>query len=320
MTAIQRQHSCTIPAPTAARARPAHRPMRRWLVALMLVLAMSLATAIALAQPMQIEITHFAGDTILATRTDAMGEAHAVRLHPRDLVGFTWTVNACAGEHCETVTHRITAVARDTSTNTMPQYSDNSDVWLYRVESALASAPDQWLVACDEGNPDTAMGIFVNGQWSEDGTWHPDGWTFSCPSGVISKCIRSWGYKPWKKLRSPVHGEVDLQPLHQACTRAARADYCGDGISHTRNGTPVDMFDVYGFNVPEGGPGFAAESSFGEHGALSVSFPRWPTGTPTESGWRFESCERPRQAPHRSAPPLIQVWSDPNKGRSAPAK
>ena len=55
-------------------------------------------------------------------------------------------------------------------------------------------------------------GIFVNGQWSQDGAWQPGGWTFSCPSGVVSKCVRSWGYKPWKALHAPAHGDVDLQP------------------------------------------------------------------------------------------------------------
>jgi hypothetical protein len=267
-----------------------------------------------------IEITSFAGDTVHATVWSETGEGRAARLHPRELVGVTWTSQACDAGHCETIVYRIAGVSQDTSTNTMPQHGGNGDVWLYRVEYALASAPAQWHTACDQGDPDAAMGIFVDGQWSEDGTWNPDGWTFSCLDGVVAKCVRSWGYKPWKTLRSPVHGDVGLQPLHQACTRAARADYCGDGASHTRDGTLVDMFDVYGFNVREDVPGFAEESTFDEHGALSVSVPRWPMATPTETGWRFATCERPRQIPDRAASPLIYVWSDPGKGRDAPAR
>jgi ADYC domain len=248
------------------------------------------------------------------------GGGRAVQLPPRALVGFTWRSQACNATHCETISYRIAEVAQDTSTNTMLQHGDNNDVWLYRVEYRQASAHDRWHAACDQGSADGAMGIFVDGQWSEDGAWHPGGWTFSCLNGVIAKCARSWGYKPWKTLRSPVHGDVDLQPLHQACTRAARADYCGSGTSHTRNGTLIDMFDVYGFNVRENVPGFQEESTFDEHGALSVSVPRWPTATPTETGWRFASCERPRQRPAQPATPLIHVWSDPDKGREIPGK
>lgn len=268
----------------------------------------------------RIEITHFAGDTVHALVWSEIGEARAVQLHPSALVGTTWRSTACDGTACEAITSRITEVARDTSTNTMPEHGDNSDVWLYRVEYALASAPERWHAACGEGKAKTGMGIFVDGQWSENGTWHPGGWTFSCLDGVIAKCVRAWGYKPWKTLRSPAHGDVHLLPLHQACTRAARADYCGDGTSHTRDGTLVDMFDVYGFNVREDLPGFREESSFDEHGALAVRVPRWPTATPTDTGWRFATCERPRQAPDRSGTPLIHVWSDPNKGRGAPAR
>lgn len=176
-------------------------------------------------RPGRIELTRVAGDTVHAMVWSETGEGSATHLPPGALLGLTWTSEACDDRDCEAITYRITDVVQDTSTNTMPQHGDNSDVWLYRVEYASALAPDQWYSVCDPDNAGGAMGIFVDGQWSDDGTWHPGGWTFSCSNGVIAKCVRSWGYKPWKTLRSPVHGDVDLQPLHQACTRAARADY-----------------------------------------------------------------------------------------------
>lgn len=267
-------------------------------------------------QPLRIEVSHFAGDTVHGTVWDKAGaKGRSMRLHARELVGMQWTEEACDAARCETITFRIAAAAQDTAVNTMPQHGSNGDVWLHRVEYAPASAPDQWLDVCGEGDPDATMGLFVDGYWSDDGVWHAGGWTYACPSGVIAKCVRSWGYKPWKTLPSPTCGEVSLQPLHQACTRAARADYCGDGSSHTRDGTLVDMFDACGLNVREDAPGFHEESAFDEGGALSVSIPRWPTATATETGWRFATCERPRQARQGGTPALIYVWSDPTKGR-----
>lgn len=311
------------------RPRPgSRRASWRWPAYLVLVLAIAIATATVLASdgaaaqvpPGRIEVTSFAGDTVHALVWDRPGgQGRAVRLHPRDLVGFTWTVDACDAGRCETMVHRIAAVAPDTSRNTMPRHGDNDDVWLFRLDYASASAPDQWYAVCDANASGSDMGIFVDGRWSGDGDWLAGGWTFSCLDGVIAKCVRSWGYKPWKRLRSPVHGDVDLQPLHQACTRAARADYCGDGTSHTRENTLVDMFDVYGFNVREGAPGFQQESSFDQHGALSVSIPRYLTATPTEAGWRFATCERPRQAPAGAGAPLIHVWSDPLRDQRNPS-
>jgi len=52
---------------------------------------------------------------------------------------------------------------------------------------------------------------------------------------VIAKCYR-WGYRPW------VTGYGDLATMHWTCTRLARADYCGDGVPHTRNGTTINVW------------------------------------------------------------------------------
>ena len=50
--------------------------------------------------------------------------------------------------------------------------------------------------------------------------------TLACEGGAITKCIR-WGYQPWAQ-----HSGSSLKELHQACTRMARADYCGTGLGH----------------------------------------------------------------------------------------
>ncbi len=79
----------------------------------------------------------------------------------------------------------------------------------------------------------------VYGSWDSTGAHIPSTsrFVFACTSGVIAKCIR-WGYRPWKS----VNGR-SLADYHQACTRMARADYCGDGTSHTEDGTLIDMYD-----------------------------------------------------------------------------
>jgi hypothetical protein len=81
--------------------------------------------------------------------------------------------------------------------------------------------------------------LVVEGVWDERGARHdvPGKLTLACENGAIAKCI-GWGYKPWAKKDGQ-----SLKELHQACTRMARADYCGDGRSHTREDTPIDMYD-----------------------------------------------------------------------------
>jgi len=81
--------------------------------------------------------------------------------------------------------------------------------------------------------------LAVPGVWDESGAHSEKGekFTFACENGAIAKCV-NWGYKPWAKK-----GGSSLAALHQACTRMARADYCGDGRSHTREDNLIDMYD-----------------------------------------------------------------------------
>ena len=79
----------------------------------------------------------------------------------------------------------------------------------------------------------------IYGSWDQTGARQniTTDMMFGCTSGVVAKCVR-WGYKPWKT----VNGK-SLADYHQACTRMARADYCGDGVSHTMDATLIDMYD-----------------------------------------------------------------------------
>lgn len=76
--------------------------------------------------------------------------------------------------------------------------------------------------------------------------------TFACENGALAKCAR-WGYKPWQQRRGR-----SLADYHQSCTRMVRADYCGNGSSHTKDLTVIDMYDdleiqIRTTDIPGGG-------------------------------------------------------------------
>ncbi len=114
-----------------------------------------------------------------------------------------------------------------------PQDSDR-ETYSYTV-FAQNPANSQWynLCASDKGQATKAM--LLSGSWDETGAHIGDrNITVACTSGVLAKCVR-WGYKPWKTFQG-----VYLRDYHQACTRMARADYCGNGNSHTQDGTVIE--------------------------------------------------------------------------------
>ncbi len=63
---------------------------------------------------------------------------------------------------------------------------------------------------------------------------------------------------------------------YQACVRLVRADYGGDGVGHTRNGTPIDIFDRVGIQADESAPGMTFEAAFSPSGAVCVRHTRLP--------------------------------------------
>jgi hypothetical protein len=257
----------------------------------------------SLADGGRIEIREFSGDVVRARALDATSDSETLMsLEPAALVGMQWTESRCEEETCRRVAFRVAAAAPDDSENTMPARTSNRDTWLYRVEYAEISTPgeDDWKSACSHQPGGDDMGLFVDGRWSADGAWHAGGYTFSCPRGAVAKCARSWGYKPWKTLASPEHGPVPLQGLHAACTRAARADYCGDGVSHTREGVLIGMSDRYGFNPHALRRDI--EAAFDESGAVRVHAWRLPDRAPA---CHIDLTDRTDAG---GADGLIEVW------------
>lgn len=184
---------------------------------------------------------------------------------PTELVGTLADGAPVRGEAFVGAT--ITGVLRDGSEVTMRiagfTRTPDPDVVTYRLENA------EGRNVCGEGGE----GMFLRGSWDAAGAYHERRIirgqvitsSFACTTGAIAKCIR-WGYAPWRV------GE----DLHQACTRMTRADYCGDGVSHTKNGTLIDIRDVKNIHAePTEGEEFLFEAGWGPNGAVCVQRPRF---------------------------------------------
>ena len=130
---------------------------------------------------------------------------------------------------------------------------------------------DTWESACSSDGMQDPRAIAVAGIWNATGAHveKPGSFTFACVSGVIAKCVR-WGYRPWQQVNG-----ISLKDYHQACTRMARADYCGDGVSHTREGTTVAVFDNLGGSEEALAQGMRFEAVWTVDGAICMRRPRW---------------------------------------------
>jgi hypothetical protein len=147
---------------------------------------------------------------------------------PEELVGAMLQGTASNGQPVEVA---LCAAERDANDASMYWYR----IQVWNAESAT------WENPCiATGLVSAPRALAVGGVWDEKGARQEvkGRFTFACENGAIAKCA-DWGYKPWAKKDGR-----SLTDLHQACTRMARADYCGDGRSHTREDNPIDMYDV----------------------------------------------------------------------------
>lgn len=116
-----------------------------------------------------------------------------------------------------------------------------ADVWHY--EFRYLTANGEWKNLC-QGK----KAVVTAGRWdfhqgvAGDGAKIADSavLTIGCERSAIEKCING-GYRPWV-----TRSGVSLDPYHQACVRMLRADYCGDGVSHTKPGAKVNLYDPLG--------------------------------------------------------------------------
>lgn len=203
-------------------------------------------------------------------------------------------------EDGEQVRLRIDSVAIADDPNPKTPVNENADVTQYRVsvqrgngkkatsplDSQFKPAAATWTPLCKNGGP----AIALSGSWGMQAGNPGDARkepatsgeiTFACLGSSLAKCATVLGYKPWRSVTpatppgSPPAKPVSLDGLHQACVRAVRADYCGNGLSMTAEGTQVNFYDSLGIQKDEAS--WPMEAVWSASGALCVNVPRLVT-------------------------------------------
>jgi hypothetical protein len=199
-----------------------------------------------------------------------------------ELVGAVLSIGDGVGGHRAVRIDRVLKDAKDPT----------GEITLYEV-SEQDRTTGAWANLCQPDPDGQRLAFPMAGVWAKDGTHlaAPDGrFSITCTGGAQGKCVR-FGYKPWRTLAD---GQ-SLAPYYQACVRLVRADYCGNGVGHTRNGTPIDIFDRIGIQADEVAPGMTLEAVWGPEGALCVRHPRLPE----LGGLDRLAAECPRLTPDR---------------------
>lgn len=179
------------------------------------------------------------------------------------------------------------------------------EIYLYTI-LYRNSVSEQWQNYCQPvrvasplGNRDNvAKAIPLSGSWDRTGKHHEnDRITFACTNGVLAKCVR-FGYKPWKIVQGR-----SLRDFHQACTRMVRADYCGNGRAHTKDGTAIDIYDRLSIQTRTPQSGMILEAAWSPDGAVFIDRTRWPESlTQIEQ----ECPDRLKSPGHKITPTAIQ--------------
>jgi hypothetical protein len=166
----------------------------------------------------------------------------------------------------------------------------HTDVWTYGVSYLSGSA---WLPLCGTSAGVPVPAVPLAGTWNQgSGVWGGGSWTSSsssftlaCRGGALAKCVEL-GYKPWVTRNGTL-----LRSHHQACTRAIRADYCGNGRSYTAEGTQINIYDSKGIQADEAS--WPVDAEWSTSGARCVHHTRaWSTQQKLPACWlsRRSSC------------------------------
>lgn len=152
-----------------------------------------------------------------------------------------------------------------------------SGVYVYAVSHQ--DSKGKWQPACGKTGNDPILAVPMLGSYDLDsGSFTPsqDQLMFGCNDGALGKCAL-WGYRPWEEkteCQGSVCKQQSMQPWHHACTRLVRADYCGDGVPHTRNGTSINVWDNMGVQAPAS-TDWDMEAEWTTDGARCIRHTRW---------------------------------------------
>ena len=144
-----------------------------------------------------------------------------------------------------------------------------SDVWMFDLK--ISDNGGAWQPLCVDGQGKGVPAILLADIWDPQsgGKIEPTptmAITFACRGGALAKCVE-YGYRPWAPKSN-----VSLRDYHQACTRMLRADYCGDGKSHTLEGTPIHIVDKLGVQKADGSAPYVVEAEWTPSGASCLNY------------------------------------------------
>ncbi|MBL9103778.1 MAG: pentapeptide repeat-containing protein [Myxococcales bacterium] len=201
-------------------------------------------------------------------------DGQVVQLEPEDFVGSEWTIRLTENNKTEDYILRIDAIHQS------PEYDD---VYTYdfsqRPKLGSASA---WKPLCVDSNNAAVPAIPLAHYWNlatGDRIDDPRVFTLACTNAVLAKCVL-WGYRPWAeasfcknadKGKTKHCEDISLQDYHQACTRMARADYCGDGTPWTVEGNAIDVRDLLNPPVQQPTTDWFVEAEWNPDGAYCVN-------------------------------------------------
>ncbi|WP_437975613.1 ADYC domain-containing protein [Sorangium sp. So ce295] len=161
------------------------------------------------------------------------------------------------------------------------------------------------------------LAIPLPGVWNEHGNLEDDldAFTFACVTSAAAKCD-DWGYGH-AGIRAV---DVSATLVHEACTRMARADYCGTGGTWTRDDTTIGFWDnatVAGAEEadPPQAPGFEFEAAWTAEGALCMHHPRWPDRSPMCEK-EIPSCDSAEEASDRIDKSLLLFNTSRTEGNT----
>lgn len=170
-----------------------------------------------------------------------------------------------------------------------------------------------WQPYCKDGEPV----LPVSNRWSESNSRISDSniFTFACDNAALAKCVK-WGYNPQRsKQECDGAGHCKQQQLddwHAACTRLVTADYCGDGVPHTRNGTPIDIYDNLDIQT-RSGTLRGVEADWSANGARCIRQTRWVDATGLGNDLAYVTSHCPERLAINNP---VSCGGDPYKGNA----